>query len=47
MSTANLLARAFALAAAFGAVALLAAYARESAKPVRGAAPACCIYLIF
>lgn len=47
MPTAEILARAVALAAAFIAVAALAAYAREHAKPARGAAPACCIYMIF
>lgn len=47
MSTAEMFARLLALAAAFVAVAALAAYARDSAKPARGAAPACCIYVIF
>lgn len=47
MSTAGLLARVVALAAAFLAVAAIAAYARDSGKAARGAAPACCIYMIF
>jgi hypothetical protein len=47
MTTGAFLARLAALLFAFIAVAALAAHARDSAKPARGAAPACCIYLIF
>ena len=47
MSTANVIARLFALVLAFLAVATLAAYARDSGRPQGGSAPACCIYMIF
>ncbi|MDZ7628277.1 MAG: hypothetical protein U5J99_07685 [Parvularculaceae bacterium] len=47
MSTAQVLARLFALAAAFMAVAAIAAYARQTAPPGHAAAPLCCIYMIF
>lgn len=47
MSTANVVARLFALALAFIAVAALAAFAREAGKAPKGSAPACCIYMIF
>jgi hypothetical protein len=47
MSIAALFARGIALAAAFVAVAAIAAYAREGGEPMRAAAPACCIYMIF
>ncbi len=47
MSTAQMFARVLALAAAFIAVASLAALARDTAPRAGGSAPACCIYLIF
>jgi hypothetical protein len=47
MSTANVIARLFALVLAFLAIATLAAFARDSARTPGGSAPACCIYLIF
>lgn len=47
MSTANIIARLFALIFAFVAVAALAAYARGSGDSVAGPGPACCIYMIF
>ncbi len=47
MSTAEMFARVLALAAAFIAVASIAAYAHEGAPQSRSDAPLCCIYLIF
>jgi hypothetical protein len=47
MSTANVIARIFALVLAFVALAALAAFARDGGQNPQGAAPACCIYLIF
>lgn len=47
MSTADIVARLFALVIAFIAVAALAANAGASGKTPRAAAPVCCIYLIF
>jgi hypothetical protein len=47
MTTGQVFARLCALAAAFIAVAAIAAYARENAPSGRAAAPLCCIYMIF
>jgi hypothetical protein len=47
MSTADIVARLFALVIAFIAVAALAAYAGASAKSPQASAPVCCIYMIF